>query len=121
MDLQLHRKVAAMLKPNALMGQLLADYKDEVASARSLVSATFKMAHLKHLIHDHFVQEEEPGVRNWFAAPLHMLLHAALHAREVSPRLTWNFSGSRKMRAKMLLHWRFAMHHEIRVKKSCIL
>lgn len=130
---EVHRIILQMLKENYKMEDLLQEHKGEMAlpkdAAKTFVDAAFKMAHLNQLLFDHFNQEEDTPPIFGITIKLHMVLHVALHAHQISPRLTWNFTGEDEMVilkvlgqncckgvqpqdtcAKMLLHWRFAMH-----------
>lgn len=100
-QVEIHRMILQMLKMNNKMEDLLHIHRNDTAlpaaSATEFVDAAFKMAHLNNLIHEHFKQE--PDIPDIFAITikLHMVLHVALHSHEVSPRLTWNFTGEDEM------------------------
>eukprot|EP00438_Fugacium_kawagutii_P016899 Skav205369 [mRNA] locus=scaffold2437:85413:87176:+ [translate_table: standard] len=138
--LEIHRMILQMLRCNQRMEFLMAEYKDYTAfpadAAQEFKAATFQMSHLNALVHQHFLAE--PEMKGAFAVTikLHMLAHLALHCHEISPRLIWNFSGEDNMsvvkklgqscakglqpedvNTKMVQHWRFAMHQELR--KMC--
>ena len=135
-SIEIHRMLLVMLKANNRMEELLDEHRYETAlpalSAQQFVDNAFRMAHLQHLIHSHL--SEEPLLRGSFAITikLHMVLHIALHSHQISPRITWNFTGEDSMgvlkklgrncskgvqphdvSTKMLSHWRYAMHQEL--------
>lgn len=135
-SIEIHRMLLVMLKANNNMEEILDEHRYEAAlpalAAQRFVDNAFRMAHLQHLIYCHF--NDEPLLRGSFAITikLHMVLHIALHSHEISPRLTWNFTGEDSMGilktlgqncskgvqpqdvcTKMLSHWRYAMHQEL--------
>ena len=135
-QVEVHRMILQMFRMNNKMEDLLHIHRNDTvlpaASAAEFVDAAFKMAHLNNLIHEHFKQE--PDIPDIFAITikLHMVLHVALHSHQISPRLTWNFTGEDEMgilkvlgqncckgvqpedvASKMLLHWRYGMHLEM--------
>ena len=135
-SMEVHRMVLAMLRHNHKMEDILQEHKNETAlprdAAKDFVNSAFAMAQLNHLLFDHFKDEEGIPAIFVITLKLHCVLHIALHAHEISPRLTWNFTGEDEMGilkvlgqnccrgvqpqdvcGKMLLHWRFAMHSEM--------
>ena len=135
-SLELHRMILQMLKENHRMETLLEEHKGETAlpgpDAAQFVDAAFKMAHLNNLVHEHFKAESEIPDIFAITIKLHMVLHVALHSHQISPRMTWNFTGEDEMGvlktlgqncvkgvqpqdvcSKMLQHWRVAMHLEM--------
>ena len=134
--LEMHRMILQMLKQNVAMEDILQEHKGLAAlpadAANDFTVACFKMAHLNHLIAEHFKNEDDVPALFQVTIKLHMLLHVALHSHEISPRLSWNFTGEDEMGVlkifgqncakglqaedvgnKMLLHWRHAMHLEM--------
>lgn len=134
--LEVHRMIFQMLRCNQRMEYLMAEYKDQTAfprdGAEEFRAATFQMCHLNALIHQFYLEESEMKGAFAVTMKLHMLSHLALHCHQISPRLTWNFSGEDNMavakklgqscakglqpedvNSKMVLHWRFAMHQEL--------
>ena len=135
-ELEVHRQILAMLQHNAKMEALIDEHRDENAfpaeAAKQFKDAAFGMAHLQHMVANHFYAErEDEGGIPWICnivPKLHMLLHAALQSHCVSPRLLWCFPcedfmhvsrtlaqncvrGTKPLQAcgKMLEHWRIGM------------
>ena len=131
-----HRMILEMLRSNARMEEILEICKGESClpadEAKQFVDAAFRMAHLNHLVFDCFKHEADMKGSFTVTMKLHMILHVALHAHEISPRLTWNFTGEDNMgvlkrlgqncvkgsqpedaTSEMLQHWRFAMHQKL--------
>ncbi|CAE7463162.1 unnamed protein product, partial [Symbiodinium sp. CCMP2592] len=96
-QLQLHRMILAMLKTNCTMELLLDEYRDEdffpQAAANQFKAAAFQMAHLHGLVADHFHEQEDCPWLCHTTAKLHMVLHSALLAGTVNPRLVWCFAN----------------------------
>ena len=135
-ELEVHRQILAMLQHNAKMEALIDEHRDENAfpaeAAKQFKDAAFGMAHLQHMVANHFYAErEDEGGIPWICnivPKLHMLLHATLQSHCVSPRLLWCFPcedfmhvsrtlaqncvrGTKPLQAcgKMLEHWRIGM------------
>ena len=97
--------------------------------AAEFATSVFSMAHLHHLLEQHFQTEDVPKGLFAVTSKLHWLCHAALLSKYISPRLTWCFQGGDFMRCsqclaqsclagntlpsslnKMMQHWRIAAH-----------
>lgn len=89
----------------------------------------FQMAHVHHVLWEHFDGEDVPNGMFAVTSKLHWLMHAALMAANISPRKVWCFKGEDFMRCtqtlaascvsgnqlitstlKMMQHWRVGAH-----------
>ena len=93
--------VLRMLKQNVAMEDILQEYKGLAAwpadATNDFTVACFKMAHLNHLIAEHCKNQDAVPALFQVAIKLHLLLHVALRSHEISPRLSWNFTGEDEM------------------------
>ena len=131
-NILLHKQILTMLKLNVSLEHLLDEHKGEPAfpgpAAAKFKETAFKMAHVTNIVASHFHSEEDtPWICN-VTAKLHMVLHSAVLARCINPRLVWNFvsedfmgvartlaansvKGSKPLDApaKLMEHWRIGM------------
>jgi hypothetical protein len=105
-SLTLHKQILLLLKKNSQMEEMLATYKDSFAlpdaEAMLFKQYAFDLAQLNNQISEHFMEEEEPYLFQ-VTSKTHMVLHCALLAKYINPRVVWCFSGEDMMKNVQLL------------------
>ena len=119
-SIQIHQQIAMMLKLNCRMESLINEHKDEVtfpdASADDFRDSAFAMCALQQTIANHFAEDGN----NLFSTTSknHMLLHIAMMARHINPRLTWCFTGEDMMhKCQVLIK---ACVHGVQGPQACV-
>jgi len=130
--LLLHKRILLMLKLNVQMETILALNKTSfalpAAEAHQFKQYAFDMAQLNNQIAEHFFEDGLPHLFQ-VTSKLHMVLHCALVAEHMNPRLVWCFSGEDMMKhvqtlasscvkglqghaasIKMVSHYRLGLH-----------
>lgn len=127
-NIESHRMISAMLRANARMEKLFWKFAKmkhvcQQRKPRNLWMLLSRWPTLNHVVFDCFKHEADMKGSFTVTMKLHLILHVALQAHKISPRLTWNFTGAQETWAKlcescqpedatskMLQHWRFATH-----------
>jgi hypothetical protein len=129
--LRLHKQILLLLKLNVKMETILtkckADYAIPAADAAVFKQCAFDMAQLNSQLADHFMEDDCNAFQ--VTSKLHMVLHSALMAEHLNPRVVWCFTGEDMMKhyqhlagscvkglkgpaahKKMMTHYKLAMH-----------
>ena len=103
--LGIHKKIKLMLKLNVKMESILCDYREDFAlpgeAAAQFKEAAFGLVQLQTQIAEHFIDSD---VRLFdITSKTHMMLHCALIAKHLNPRVVWCFTGEDMMKHSQLL------------------
>ena len=104
--LAIHRQISLMLQMNLRMETILTLCRDCTVLtdgyAEEFKQCAFDMAQLNSQVSEHFLEDEEA---NLFVVTtkLHMVMHCALLAKHINPRLVWCFSGEDMMKHGQIL------------------
>ena len=99
-QLDIHRVIALMLKLNVKMEEILTEHKHLNAlpksEAKTFTAAAFGMAQCMHEAAEHYLTDDIKMFD--ITAKLHMIMHCALLAEHINPRLVWCFTGEDMMK-----------------------
>lgn len=132
-SLDIHKKIALLLKVNLKMEELLASCAHEV-NLNSEAAALFRRyafawAQLQEEVYHFFQNEEISCTLFTCTSKIHQVVHSAINSKFLNPCLVWCFIGedfmkrvqklgescvrgvkAPKAQSKMLMHYRLAMH-----------
>ena len=136
---KIHQMIHLMLKLNVQLESILTEHKNEIVlpteAANCFRDAAFSICQLQSQIAQHFIEQSAECGSKLFdvTSKTHFVLHCALLARFINPRVVWCFTGEDFMHksqvvaqscvkghngaqatSKMCHHFRLGMHLQFR-------
>ena len=107
--LEVHRKIAHMLRSNCFIEKMMSDKKREdlfsVEESKAFLQAAQQMCHLNYQLYQLFADDDSiKGPIFQVTAKSHYLMHCAEYVHTCNPKLTWCYANEDYMGITELLH-----------------